>query len=302
MTGRPAYLAIINPAAGGGQSGKRYPDAIATLRDGGLEVEVALTRGPGEATELAQRAFEDGRRHFIAVGGDGTSYEIVNGLFPLTASSDEPPTLGFLPLGTGNSFLRDFTDKGVDDSLPALVEGKTRSIDVIRLEHGEGELHYINLLSIGFVADVNSRRARQFSRWGETGYVASTVLEIAALEPQVFPMAIDEGPIERTPIAFASFNNSKFTGGKMMMAPNADPSDGFIEYVRVGVLSRLSLLRTFPKIFSGRHIEHPAVSQTRVKTVRFAIDRDVDVMVDGEAVVVRPKAMSVLAGALRVHI
>jgi diacylglycerol kinase family enzyme len=106
-----SYLAIVNPAAGGGRSRELLGPALERLKAGGIEVKVAATRAAGEATQLAREAYARGVRKFIAVGGDGTSYEIVNGLYP-EALSGERPTLAFLPLGTGNSFLRDFSDRG----------------------------------------------------------------------------------------------------------------------------------------------------------------------------------------------
>ncbi|MBI2956915.1 MAG: acylglycerol kinase family protein, partial [Acidobacteria bacterium] len=106
-----AYLAVINAAAGGGRCGKLARDALARLRRAGVELEEAWTERPGQATALAADAWRDGRRHFLAVGGDGTVYEILNGVFSGGAHPTERPTLAFLPLGTGNSFLRDFTDR-----------------------------------------------------------------------------------------------------------------------------------------------------------------------------------------------
>lgn len=294
------YLAIVNPAAGGGRCGRRCDAVLDRLRQSGLEIEVARTSGRGQATTLAREAYGNGWRRFIAVGGDGTSYEVVNGLYP-AAEEDDPPTLGFLPLGTGNSFLRDFTEDGADYAFAALVEQRTRPCDVLRLRHRGGVLHYINLLSIGFVADVNGRRARKFSRYGEMGYVFAVVREVAGLRSVPFPTALDGQPFDRDPIVFASFNNSRFTGGKMMMAPEADTADGLIDYIRVGELGRVDLLRTFPKIFSGKHTAHPAVRSAKVRAVEFEIDEPIDVMVDGEAEVVQPIALDVLPGALRVH-
>src|SRR5271156_2134097 len=110
------FLAIVNPAAGGGRCGRLAPEILKRLRDSGIEMEVARTTRAGEASELARRAYAQGVRNFLAVGGDGTSYEIVNGLFP-EALTRERPALGFLPLGTGNSFLRDFTTNGIEHSL-----------------------------------------------------------------------------------------------------------------------------------------------------------------------------------------
>src|SRR5271156_4965684 len=100
-----AFLAIINPAAGGGRCRDQVGAALERLRNSGLAIETVETNAPGDATRIARQAYARGYRKFIAVGGDGTSYEIVNGLFP-RRDFDEPVTLAFLPLGTGNSFLR----------------------------------------------------------------------------------------------------------------------------------------------------------------------------------------------------
>lgn len=299
-----AYLAVINPAAGGGRCGKRFPAALERLREGGVAVDTAQTSAPGEATELVRKAWAEGRRRFIAVGGDGTSYEVVNGLFPAAAEAGERPVLGFLPLGTGNSFLRDFTGpttgSGAEHTIAALIEGARRPCDVIRLAHADGVLHYINLLSIGFVADVNGLRARRFKRWGEFGYVLAVITAVAGLRARGYPMRIDGGELDEGAQVFSSFNNSRFTGGKMMMAPHADTADGRIAVVRVGALGRLSLLATFPKIFEGTHVEHPAVSTCQAERVELHLSEPIDVMVDGEALQVVPQVLDVLPGALDV--
>ncbi|MEM7152531.1 MAG: diacylglycerol kinase family protein [Myxococcota bacterium] len=295
-----AYLAVINPAAGGGRCGKRFPAALERLREAGVQVDTAETSGPGQATEIVRKAWAEGRRRFIAVGGDGTGYEVVNGLFPEAAESEDTPVLGFLPLGTGNSFLRDFTDQGAEHTIEALAKGARRSCDVIRLRHAEGQLHYINLLSIGFVADVNGLRARRFKRWGEFGYILAVVTAVASLRARAYPMKIDEGELDEALQVFASFNNSKFTGGKMMMAPHAKTDDGKIAVVQVGKLGRIGLLMTFPKIFKGTHVEHPAVSTCHAERVDLEVEEQIDVMVDGEALEVVPRALEVLPGALQV--
>lgn len=295
-----AYLAVINPAAGGGRCGKRFPAALSRLQEAGVEVDTAETTGPGQATQIVRDAWAEGRRKFIAVGGDGTGYEVVNGLFPEAADADEPPVLGFLPLGTGNSFLRDFTDQGAEHTIEALAKGARRPCDVIRLDHADGHLHYINLLSIGFVADVNGLRAKRFKRWGEFGYVLAVVTAVAGLQAQAYPMRLDDGELDEGLQVFASFNNSKFTGGKMMMAPHAKTDDGEIAVVRVGELGRIGLLMTFPKIFKGTHVDHPAVSTFSAKEIELQVEEPIDVMVDGEALTVAPRRLQVLPGALSV--
>jgi len=297
------FLAIMNPAAGGGRCGKKAPEALAKLRDAGIEIEVMETHAPGDGVTYARRAWEDGHRNFIAVGGDGTGYEVVNGLFPAAAESGETPNLGFLPLGTGNSFLRDFTEDGANYSIQALIDGRQRPCDVIQLETREGQLlHYINILSIGFTADVGALTNRRFKPLGEPGYILAVVTEVARLKARPLPMAVDGGAMDDEPMTFVSFNNSRYTGGQMMMAPHADTADGFAALVKVGRMGRATLLQTFPKIFKGTHVSHPAISTAKVKTVEFELDEPVELMIDGEVIKGTPTRLKVLPGALTVRV
>jgi YegS/Rv2252/BmrU family lipid kinase len=294
-------LAIINPAAGGGRCGREAGAVLDELRRAGLAVDEVRTGAPGEATKLARDAYRSGTRAFIAVGGDGTGFEIVNGLFPeALAAGEELPRLGFLPLGTGNSFLRDFTTEGASFSKAALMQGRHRPCDVVRLRHREGETYYINLLSLGFVADVCTLTNRRFKRFGEAGYGLGVLSKLLGLKPRPFPFAADGGPLLGEDLTFVSFNNSRFTGGSMMMAPAADTADGACDVITVKKLSRLGLLRTFPKIFDGTHVTHPAVQSTRAKCVTFALDAPVDCMIDGEVISLWLTHLDVMPGALEV--
>jgi len=294
------FLVVVNPAAGGGRCARLVGPALEKLRAGGLRLDVKETSSLGDATHIARDAYAQGYRKFIAVGGDGTSYEIVNGLFP-QALTEPPPTLGFLPLGTGNSFLRDFTDRGVDGAMEALLSQRARPCDVLRMSHREGAIHYINLLSVGFAADVNMTRSRTFSGWGELGYFLSIFLRLARLDRRPFPLRA-EGmtEIDRRPCLFLTFNNSKFTGGTMMIAPDAKVDDGLIEYVRWGPIGRLGLMRNLLTLYDGTHVKHPLAERRAVKQVVFQLEHPVDVMVDGEALTLHLEKLDVLPSALEV--
>jgi len=294
------YLAIVNPAAGGGKSRKLLGPALERLKAGGLEVKVAATRAPGQATEIARAAYGRGIGNFIAVGGDGTSYEVVNGLYP-EALTGERPTLAFLPLGTGNSFLRDFSDRGVEHAIEALLAQRTRLCDVMRLRHRSGVIYFINLLSMGFSADVATLRARRFSAWGELGYVTSIFLTLARFNRRPFSMRIEgDAAFDDRSCLFLTFNNSKFTGGTMMIAPKAEIDDGLVEYVRWGPIGRLGLIRNLPRLYDGTHIEHPLAERKAAKRVEFKLDAPIDVMVDGEVLTLHCEKLDVLPGALNV--
>lgn len=294
------YLAIVNPAAGGGRARKLLAPALERLRAGGVEVKVAATRAPGDATKIAQEAYARGLRRFIAVGGDGTSYEVVNGLFP-DALEGERPTLAFLPLGTGNSFLRDFSNRGVDHAIESLIAQRSRPCDVLRLRHRDGIVYCINLLSMGFAADVATLRARRFSAWGELGYVASIFLTLARFNRRPFPVRVEsQAKFDERRCLFLSFNNSKFTGGTMMIAPKAETASGLIEYVRWGPIGRLGLIRNLPGLYDGTHIEHPLAERKAVPRVEFRLDAPIDVMIDGEVLTLHVEELDVLPSVLNV--
>ena len=294
------FLAVVNRAAGGGRCGKLVDEALGRLRAGGIELELAETSAPGHASEIACDAYARGQRNFLAVGGDGTSYEIINGLFP-QAEGGEPPTLAFLPLGTGNSFLRDFSERGLEHATQALLAGRRHACDVLRLTHREGVLHYINLLSMGFAADVAAVRIRRFKNMGEVGYLLALFVCLARLERRPFPVRLNgDARSDTRRCLFLTFNNSKFTGGKMMIAPKAEIADGLIEYVRWGPIGRLGLLRNLPGLYDGTHIEHPLAERHAAKQIEFALEAPVDVMIDGEVLRLHCEKLDVLPGALEV--
>ena len=294
------FYAVVNPAAGGGRCGKLAAPALERVRQLGIELEVAQTGRAGEATEFARTAYEKGFRNFLAVGGDGTAYEIVNGIFP-RAETCGRAALGFLPLGTGNSFLRDFTSRGVEHTLEALKDGRRRACDVILLHHAGGDIYFLNLLSLGFPADVGELTNRRFKRWGELGYIFGVLSRLAALKHLAFPHRLAAaGEWDRRPCLFLTFSNSKFTGGKMMIAPKADPSDGRIEYVRWAPIGRMRLLWLFPRLFTGTHINHPLASRVSVQHIDFEFDGPVNAMVDGEILRLECRSLEILPGALDV--
>jgi YegS/Rv2252/BmrU family lipid kinase len=295
------YLAIINPAAGAGKCGAQSGAVLERLRSKGLPIEEARTERAGHATDIARAAFARGLRKFIAVGGDGTSYEILNGILPEALDhAVERPVLGFLPLGTGNSFLRDFTSEGVDGAIGALLRGGRRPCDVVRLEHDGGARYFMNLMSAGFVADVATTTNKRFKGLGPAGYVVSVVLETASLAAKQWHLKPEGGRNWDPHAVFISFNNSRYTGGKMMMAPYADTADGKLDIVVAGPMSRGRLITAFPRIFAGTHVHMPELQCTQVRDVLLEVAEPVDLMIDGEVERYRPKRLTALPSAIDV--
>lgn len=292
------WFTVVNPAAGGGRCGERAPEALRQLRAAGLQLDVQHTSAAGQATGWVRDAWAEGYRRFLAVGGDGTSYEIINGLFPNT--SDERPTLAMLPLGTGNSFLRDFAISDADVALDVIKRGQTRRCDIVRATHADGELHYINLLSLGFSAEAGQLTNRRFKALGPAGYIAAVLITAARLRCPVFPLSLDAGEVDKRPCVLLSFSNSRYTGGTMMMAPHAEVGDGSLDVIRIGEMGRLGFVKSFPKIFKGTHVSHPGVEEVRAKRVDLDLPGPVDVMVDGEILALALRRLEVVPGALEV--
>ncbi len=296
------FFAIVNPAAGGGRSAKLAGPALVRLREGGIGVDVIASTGPGHAVDLAREAYTQGYRRFIAVGGDGTAHEILNGVL-LSSAMPERISLGLLPLGTGNSFLRDFTNDGAESSLQAILANRKRAVDLIRLTHAGGHIYSFNLLSVGFTADVGALTNRYFKTLGHFGYLLGVFVRVAQLRRRVFALRCDDDKDwDERRCLFLTFNNSKYTGGTMLIAPNADAADGLIEFVRWGPIGRFGLMRMLPKLYDGTHLEHPLAARRAVRHVEFNVPVPVDVMIDGEIATLQCRSLDIIPAAVDIYI
>jgi YegS/Rv2252/BmrU family lipid kinase len=293
-------LAIVNPAAGAGRAAKLAPAAIEKLRAAGIAIETRQTSKRGDATQFAREAYAEGWRNFIAVGGDGTAFEIVNGLFPAALEGGRP-ALGFVPVGRGNSLVRDFSEDIAEHAVRSIVEGRRRPCDVLRLHHAGGPTYSINIVSIGFTADVATVTNRYFKHLGMFGYLFGVLTCVARLRRRPFPLRVDgETQSDRRRCLFLAFSNSKFTGGNMLLAPQASTDSGLIEYVRGEPIGRARLIYNLPKLFEGTHIKDPLASRRAARRIEFDLDGPIDITVDGEVFTTQCTSLEVLPGALDV--
>ena len=299
-----AWLAIVNPAAGGGRCGRRAAAALDAIRDSldgsGTRLEAIATRSSGDATRIAREAFAAGTRHFLAVGGDGTAFEILNGLFPEAAADPRPPLLGFLPLGTGNSFARDWSRDSLSHSREALRSGARRRVDLLRVRHRGGEIWALSVVSLGFPAEVAALVNRRLKPFGKLGYSIGVLTEVARLAPHGLRFAIDGGELRTETITLFCACNNRHVGGDMKMAPDAVIDDGLLDLVTAGLVGRLDLVRTFPRIFAGTHVRHPAVRVRRARSVELAFTAPGNVMIDGESLRLEIECVDVVPAAILV--
>jgi len=291
-----AYYAIVNRTAGGGRCAKAAPEALDALERRGLSLEVAFTDGPKHATELARRAANNGCRRFLSVGGDGTAAEVVNGL--MASSVSRQCELAMLPLGTGNSFLRDFGITDLQAAADAIVRGKSTPIDVLRLTHEDGVIHFINTMGTGFVARAGELTNERFKFFGAAGYVAAVLACIVRLQYEENTLRYT-GVTDEARTVLSSFSNSQYTGGSMRMAPDAKVADGLLDVVRAGPLRRGALIAAFARIFSGTHTDLEQVWTRQVDRVEFVSPSFQAVLIDGDLYHLTPLAIDVLPSAIQ---
>ncbi len=290
------FYAIVNRAAGGGRAARKAPEALATLERNGVSLEVAFTEAPKHASVLAREAASLGRRRFLSVGGDGTASEVVNGLIGAGVAGE--CELAMLPLGTGNSFLRDFGITDAEAASQAICRGESRFIDVLRLHHAGGEIHFINTMGTGFVASAGELTNARFKFLGAAGYVAAVLVCIARLRYERNTLRYGD-EIDDAETVLTSFSNSQYTGGTMWMAPDADASDGLLDVVRAGRLGRGELSAAFAKIFKGTHTQLEKVWTRKVDRVDFVRPTHQAVLIDGDLFHLTPRSIDVLPTAIR---
>ena len=295
------WMAIINPAAGHGRCGKLAEHYLDILRDRGLSIDSRCTGAPGDAVEMTREALAAGENCLIALGGDGTANEVVNGI--ARHAPEGTATLATLPLGTGNSFLADFGMQEIDAALDRIAAGRASPCDLLRCTITEGsqvrEHWSLNNVVVGFGADVGDLMNRRLKRFGQFGYTLGVMLEVARLNPPAMRLSID-GQEEERCITMINIGNSQYTGGNMRISPTSIVDDGLADVVTVEKLTRRQLLRAFGMIFDGRHIEHPLVNVVRCRHVSISAERPLPLLFDGDVVGTTPLEVEVVPGALRV--
>ena len=291
-------LAIVNPASGGGRCGRNAPRVLDEWARRGRAFDAATTRGPGDATEIAGRARLEGRRAFVAMGGDGTLFEVVNGL-ARPGADDSDLVVCVAPLGTGNSLARDLPSVSLDHVDEDEAFSRACATDLLRVTCRERTFYCANMISYGFAAAVGRVVNNHLKPLGPLGYSVGVLWMVAWLAPHLLPYRLDGGTMRREKLTLLSVANSRYTGAAMLMAPDARIDDGLIDIISSGKLGRLELLRLFPKIFDGSHVGHRAVRQERSTSLEFDFDGPVGMIADGEYIEATPQRIDIVPKALR---
>ena len=290
---------IVNGAAGGGKCATRAQNQLSKLQKS-YTLKIHFTDKPGHATKIANDLFNLGIREFWSVGGDGTTFEILNGLFP--QALNDPIILGVIPLGTGNSFIMDF-DTNIANAQQKLQQHQAKPVDLFRLTHSEGEIFFINIISFGFAADVATLTNRYLKWMGPTGYSVGVILRLMGLKSWNIPYRLSKKHSFNTdPMTMLSISNSKYTGDAMKIAPHANVNDGLLDLICIKQTNRRTLLKAFPKIFKGTHIEMDEVIYEQSATIEFNLNQRITAVIDGDIYHIIPEKIDIFPLALEIII
>jgi diacylglycerol kinase (ATP) len=294
-----APLIVVNPAAGNGSALRLVAwirEQIASRPD----TTLVITDRPGDAETRVTLAVREGRERVVAVGGDGTVQEVVNGLL----TGDAPAELGIVPVGTGNDLARSLglaTDPA--EAWTAALGPATRPLDVGRARNGEGlERWFASAGGLGFDAQVAAAVAtRRGWQAGRAGYLLTTLSELRRFENRRVRLTVDDATIEGD-VLLVAFANGEFYGGGMRIAPGARTDDGRIDVCVVGDISRLTAIRQLPNLYRGTHVGHPAVRMLSGSNLEVDGDPRARVHLDGEPFGTLPLSVAVEGGRLRIAV
>ena len=283
------------------------PQIEAVLGTSAAKARLVETREAGHAERLAAAATDQGHDRVVAVGGDGTAQEVLNGLMTAGVGPDGgPPAFGLVPGGTGNDLARSLgLPLTLLEALTVALGEQTRPLDLGKASHG-GETRYSSAAGgTGFDAEVAFTMAGKRERWqrGRAGYFLSTLNELRRYKNRTLSLrlATDAGVRQVDGrFLFVAFANGPFYGGGMRICPDASISDGLLDLCLAGDIGRLGALRELPGIYGGKHVHHPLVEMTRVRELRIEGEEGTRIHLDGEPFGMLPIDIGVRAAAVAV--
>jgi YegS/Rv2252/BmrU family lipid kinase len=304
----PRTVVIVNPRSQGGRAGKDWPHLADRIRRA-VPFEEALTTGPGDATKLASEALRAGAERIVALGGDGTTSEVMNGFFEDGKPIAPQAALALLPYGTGGDFRKTVgVSKDFDQAVATLAADRRRRIDVGRLDlttedGGRTVRMFINIASFGMSAVVDHLVNRSKKRLGKLSFLIASTRGMLQYDNKRVRLTFDgdvAGTIELT-MNTVAVANGKYFGGGMKVAPDAELDDGKFDVVSIGDMGLTDMIFSSRRLYAGTHLSMPEVSHRRAKVVLAepALSGDVvELDVDGETPGRLPATFTVVPDAL----
>jgi diacylglycerol kinase (ATP) len=298
-------VVIANPHSGRGRVGKELPELERQLISRRLGYRIAETEGPGHASEIARDALRGGERFMVAVGGDGTVHEVVNGMIENDRPVAEGAVLGVVAAGSGCDFVRTF---GLPQDVPKAVrhlEGdRLYPIDIARVDYtedGRTVTRYVPNIAEAGLGGACVARAERLPRWlGRSRYFWAFWLSLRKYKASTITLRADrkefEGRANNVVVA-----NGQFYGGGMKISPRSYPGDGLLD-VQISIGPKSQAFTMIPKIYRGEHLPHPDIKEMRGRTITVESERPLPLEGDGEVLGTTPATFTVLPEVISLKI
>ncbi|HEY5920568.1 MAG TPA: diacylglycerol kinase family protein [Kofleriaceae bacterium] len=305
----PRTVVIVNPKSQGGRLGKRWAELAETIGRA-FPFDEAVTQGPGDATRLAREALKAGAERIVAIGGDGTINEVVNGFFSDTGAPLAPnASFALIPFGTGGDFRRTMNiPVEVADAAAVIKANHKRHIDVGKLEltthAGTKQLRmFANIASFGVSGVVDRLVNESGKKFGRLSFAVATARATWSYKNQRVQLIFDGNVNDRVEatINTVAVANGRYFGGKMKIAPHAEVDDGLFDVVSMGDLGFGDLLKSGRRLYEGTHLSMDKVTSRRARIVEAEpVDPNavVELDVDGESPGRLPARFEIVPAAL----
>ena len=296
---------IVNPASASGSTGRRWKQIADGLSSAGITFESWFTTAPEDATRLARLACLAGFTRVVAVGGDGTLNEVVNGLLDASGQPLNDVALGLLSCGTGDDFARGNGVRGDIGRMIRAISAGSRRVDIGQVtfqdaSQQQANRFFINVADMGLGGDVATRINAMSKHLGaRPAFIYAAVRSLISYRNKPLRLCVDDGPWEETTCKLVAVANGSYFGGGMMIAPLSQPDDGWFDVVIAGDLSFAESLTAMPRLYSGTHLALPKVRCLRARSVRIEAPEAMVLELDGEPVGHGPVHFQLLASRLK---
>ncbi|HET6478213.1 MAG TPA: diacylglycerol kinase family protein [Dehalococcoidales bacterium] len=294
---------IVNPAAGAGKTARKWPHIMARLQSIDLRFDYDITEAPGHARELAKDAVARGYELVVSVGGDGTINEVVNGLYDTGSIADV--RFGIIGTGTGGDYIRTIgIPRAPLEACQCLKEPRKVTVDVGVVEYLSDDETvrrlFVNFAGMGFDAEVVKATTQKYKTLNATvSYLAGLLSSLLFYKNKTVTLNVDGEAIQEK-VCTVLVSNGKYGGGGMFAAPEADISDGLLDVLIIGDLSKPDLLWSLPRVYRGTHLTHPKVTLKKVREIEIRSGDSVSLQADGELLGGLPARFYVLPSLLNV--
>ena len=300
-------MVIVNPKAGSGRGLKDWPIISNQMYNSGLRFTCVFTEHKYHAIELTVKAINDGFKNIVAIGGDGTIHEVVNGLFIQKAVPTKDICLAVIPTGTGNDWIRMYgISKTYSEAVRSLVKKKTVIQDVAKVDFYETRVKHTrymaNVAGLGFDAVVNLKynRLKDDGKYGKWLYIRSTINTFLGFRSQKFTIIVDGEPYYNGMVFSGAVGIGKFNGGGMQQTPKASVDDGLMDLTIIRKMSKFRVISNFKLLYSGHIYDIPKVMHAQAKKIEIETWPESRIEIDGEAVGTSPFCFELVPKCIKV--